>query len=226
MKKVLYILIVFLLVFIVYGCAYETDAVRFEKEYETHNGKTFSDNLKYLEVDIGDENPIVYATADEIVELLESGTGVIYFGYPECPWCRNAVPVLLDAAEEVGVSKIYYMNMKEQRDELVVDENGNIIAKDTGTSDYKKLLTALDEVLDDYIIKDEEGNEYNTGEKRIYVPLVVFVKNGEIVGTHMDTVSSQTNPFVELTDEQEDELEQIYANLMIQSLDNVCDSSC
>ena len=226
MKKVLYVLIVFLLVFIVYGCAFEKDSVRFEKEYEGYNGKQISDNLKYMEVDIDDENPIVYATVDDIVELLKDGSGVIYFGYPECPWCRNAVPVLLDAAEEVGISKIYYMNMKDQRDELIVDDNGNIIAKDTGTADYKKLLTVLDEILDDYIIKDKDGNEYNTGEKRIYVPLVVFVKNGEIVGTHIDTVPSQTNPFVKLNDEQEDELEKIYAHLMMKTIDSVCDSSC
>ena len=45
---------------------------------------------------------------EEIFDILD-GTGIIYFGFPECPWCRNAVPVLLDAAEEVGIEKIYYI---------------------------------------------------------------------------------------------------------------------
>ena len=45
-----------------------------------------------------------------------NSSGVIYFGFPECPWCRNAVSVLLDAASETGIDKIYYMNNRDDRD--------------------------------------------------------------------------------------------------------------
>ena len=83
-----------------------TDAMKFKKEYESLNGQINSSNKKYMDVEISVKNPIQYASYEEIVNLLKSGTGVIYFGFPECPWCRNAVPVLLEAAKELNINKI------------------------------------------------------------------------------------------------------------------------
>lgn len=226
MRKVLYVFVTILLVFLVYGCAFKSDAVRFKKEYESYNGKSINDSLKYPTVDIDKDNPMYYATADEILKVLEDGSGVIYFGYADCPWCRSAVPALLSAAKETSLSKIYYMNVKDERDLLSVDKNGNVVAEKTGTTGYRKLLEALDSILDDYIIEDSDGNSVNTNEKRIYVPLVVFVKDGKIVGHHLDTISSQVNPFDGLNEDEFEQLEKIYTDYIYKVITNVCDEKC
>ena len=158
--------------------------------------------------------------------MLDEGTGAVYFGYPNCPWCRSAVPVLIEAADEVGLETIYYLNVKDERDEIKVKEDGTLEVVKEGTEGYKKLLKRLDSVLLDYTLTDIHGNEVSANEKRIYVPLVVFIKDGEIVGYHLDTVASQKNPFEPLNEEQKNELMDTYINLMHKVVSNVCDSNC
>ena len=90
-------------------------------------------------MEIDENNPFVYIEVDEVIEKLKKGTSVIYFGFPECPWCRNLVPVLVDAANELGVDKIYYYNAVKIRDTKELDENGNIITTNKGIKEYQYL---------------------------------------------------------------------------------------
>ena len=227
MKKILkylFMLIVLVLgVFLIYTFTtkdQDTDAVRFKEEYEKYNGtKTKSDKV-YPQVSIGKKNPVIYADYKKLFEVLEKGTGVIYFGFPQCPWCRNAVPILLDSVSDYDLS-IYYMNMLDKRDTLELDENNNVVTVKEATYDYKKLLSILDNYLMDYTLEDKDGNEIYTGEKRVYVPIVIFVKNGEIIVDHTDTVESQTDPYIILTSEQKQELKSIYTSYIDQIF--VCD---
>ena len=103
-----------------------------------------------------------------------------------------------------------------------LDNDGNIVTEVEGAKGYTDLLNALDTILDDYVISDEDGNEVKTGEKRIYVPLVVFVRDGEIVDYHADTVSSQTDPYVALTNEEKNELINIYKEKINKITSNTC----
>lgn len=227
MKKIVYILLVIVEVFLITGCGKETDALKFKKEYEDLNGKTIENTkYKYPSIEISKNNKVKYSNYDEVLEVLKDGTGVIYLGYPTCPWCRNAVPVLLEAANEVGIEDIYYINMKEERDEIKVKEDGTLEVVKEGTEGYKKLLKRLDLILDDYTLKDINGNTVSANEKRIYVPLVIFVRDGEIVAYHIDTVESQTDPFKLLNEDQTNELMDIYINYMHKVLNDVCDSKC
>lgn len=225
-KTFLWILVAFLFITVTGCTSKNSDAIKFKKEYESLNGKKgYGDNVN-PEVKIDKKNAIKYADADEIIDILDNGTGIIYFGYPECPWCRNAIPVLLEAASELNVENVYYMNLKDERDTIEVLEDGTLKTTKEGTEGYKKLLTRLDAVLNEYVLEDLNGNEVKTGEKRIYVPLVVFVREGKVVGIHSDTVSSQTNPYVTLNTEQKNELLDIYIDLIHKVLNDVCDSSC
>ena len=227
MKKVLYVLLVVLCLLVVSGCGRETDAEKFKKEYESLNGKTIENTkYKYPSVEIVRNNAIKYSDADEILDVLTDGSGVIFLGYPSCPWCRNAIPVLLEAANEVGIESVYYMNMKDERDEIKVAEDGSLEIVKEGTKGYKKLLERLDSILDEYTLEDIHGNIISANEKRIYVPIVIFVRDGEIVAYHVDTVESQTNPLEELNEEQKNELMDIYISYMHKVVNNVCDSSC
>lgn len=226
MKKVL-ISVLIVIVVLLTGCNKETDALKFKKEYESLNGVEIDGtNYKYPSVEILKDNAVKYVTSEELLEVLDEGTGAVYFGYPNCPWCRSAVPVLIEAANEVGIDNIYYLNVKDERDEIKVKEDGTLEVVKEGTTGYKKLLKRLDSVLEEYTLTDIHGKEVSANEKRIYVPLVVFIKEGEIVGYHLDTVSTQKNPFEPLNEEQTNELMDIYINLMHKVVSNVCDSNC
>lgn len=202
----------------------ETDALKFKEEYESLNEKKSSSGRVYPSIEIDENNQIKYSTVSEIKEVVDSGTGIIYLGYPACPWCRNAVPVLLHAASDAGVDNIYYIDMSNERDKYVV-EDGELVLEEEGTEEYQTLLDIFDEYLDDYII-EVDGKEYDTLEKRIYVPIVFFVKEGDIVGVHMDTVKSQKNPYEFLDDEQYEELYNIYSGYIHDMLGDLCDERC
>lgn len=199
----------------------DVDATKFRNEYESLNAEN------YLELNIDKNNPIEYADYDKLLEVIENGTGIIYLGFPECPWCRNALPVLFDAAKENAVEVIYYMNILNERDSYVVEDGKLIYATDDegnekkGTEGYFKLLEALDEHLSDYVILYED-EEYEVGEKRIYAPSVIFVRDGEVLGIHVSTVESQENPKEGLTAEQYDELYSIYEDYILETQNGTC----
>ena len=146
-------------------------------------------------------NYFVYRDRKEIIKILENGTGVVYLGFPECPLCQAYVPMLNEVADIEGLEKIYYYNILEAR-------------KDN-TEDYQKMV----EILSDYLQYDYEGN------KRIYVPAIIFVSKGEIVGfddeTSYDTHGFD-NPEDYWTDEEVSDLKKKLTNYMSEVLDNRC----
>lgn len=198
----------------------DVDSVKFKKEYEALNENG-------IELNIDKNNPIEYANYDKILEIIENGTGIIYLGFPGCPWCRNALPVLFDVAKENEVDTIYYMNILNERDLFVVEDGKLVYAKDEegnekkGTKGYHQLLEALDEHLNDYTVLFE-GKEYETGEKRIYAPSIIFVRDGKVLGVHVSTVTSDEDPKTPLTDEQYDELFGIYEDYILEVKDGTC----
>ena len=200
----------------------QTDAIKFKDEYESIN-----ENEGTIQLEIDEENPIVYADYDKLLEIISNGTGIIYLGFPMCPWCRNALPVLFDAAKENDVETIYYMNILNERDSYVVEDDELVYAKDEegnekkGTEGYFKLLKALDKHLSDYVISFE-GEEYEVGEKRIYAPTVIFVRDGKVLGLHVSTVESQENPKEPLTKKQYNELYGIYEDYILEVKSGTC----
>lgn len=197
-----------------------TDNIKFKEEYESLNGKLNDKNKEYVRVDIDEDNHMKYASFNEIVNILESGTGIIYFGFPECPWCRNAVPVLIDAANELGIDEINYFNALDMRDTRTLDDEGNIVVEKESTKEYQKLVELMYDELPVY-----EGLNDDT-IKRIYFPTVVFVKDGEIVGLHVSTLDSQEDPYVKLSDDEYNELKQIYMDGINDAYDILCDEAC
>lgn len=224
-KKVYLFIILVIMVFSLSGCfkERENDALKFKEEYEKFNGEKSSSGKVYPEVLVDENNIIEYISMNRAEEIVDDGTGVIYFGYASCPWCRNAISVLLKAAENTDIDKIYYVDMEDARDIKKIGDNGEIITTKEASDGYYDLVDELDDILLDYTIKDKNGNEVNTGDKRIYVPLVVFVVDGEIVNYHLDTVSSQTDPYIPLNEEEQIELFNIYSDGIHDVLGDICD---
>lgn len=186
MKKKILLVIPILLTLILVGCKKEeTDAEKFAKEYTK----------------VTEYNYFLYRESDEIVKILENGTGVVYLGFPECKWCQAYVPILNEVADIEGLEKIYYYDILE--------------ARKNNTSDYQKMV----EILGDYLQYDDEGN------KRIYVPAVIFVSKGEIVGFD-DETSLDTKGFEEpedyWTEEEISDLKLKLTDSMTKILDNKC----
>lgn len=192
-----------------------SDGERFKQEYEELNDS-------HLEVNIDSDNMIKYIGLEEAIDIIKNDTGVIYFGYPSCPWCRNAVPVLLDAASSTSLDTIYYVNAYNIRDVKEIDDDGNIVTTNEGDRLYDDLLEVLDDILDPYTIIDDNGEVIDLGEKRLYVPMVLFVKDGEVVSYHLSTVDSQEDPSISLNDSQRDELYNIY----LDGINNVVGGIC
>lgn len=209
----------------------DKDALKFKTEYQELNGTTSKSGSKYLELDIDKDNPIKYISAKEALEVLKSDSAIIYAGAPWCPWCRNAVPVILELAKKKKVDTIYYLELDDIKSNFEI-EDGELKKTVDGTDDYYELLDALGDRLDDYILKDSDGKEYDTKEKRIYMPYLISVRNGRIVGDKIGTVSLNENQtsYDLLTDEQRKELLDIYGELFDVALGNdsgVCEEdSC
>ena len=220
------ILVLLFLTFLLTGCFNEkkvekkTDEMKFKEEYESLNGKKDKKGNDYVEISIPDDNKMVYATYDEIIDVIKNKNGVIYFGFPECPWCRTSVPILIDAINELGIDKIYYFNALDMRDETKLDENGNVVVVKEGTDEYKELL----ELLKDYISEYKDLNDPTI--KRIYFPTVIFVKDGKVIGSHVGTLDSQEDPHKVLSKKEKQELKDIYLKLINQVYEVVCDDAC
>ena len=169
--------------------------------------KTVSDMEKFSAEyhEVAKNNVFVYRNIDEIINILEHGTGVVYLGFPECPWCAAYVPYLNEVAKDNDVEKVYYYNILNDRK----DNNDN----------YKKLV----EILKDHLRYDEEGN------KRIYAPSVIAVKDGEIVGfddeTAADTKGYET-PKEYWENEDLGGLKTKLAKMFEDTKTNICTSDC
>jgi len=155
MKKKIIIALVLVLIFglgiffgvKVYKNANMTDAEKFAKEY----------------TEVSKDNVFVYRDIDEIIQIMEEGTGIVYLGFPECPWCQAYVKYLDEVAKEMEIEEIYYYNILEDREE--------------NTEEYQKIV----ELLETRLQKDDEGNP------RVFVPNVSFHAKGELVGNNCET---------------------------------------
>ncbi len=206
MKKLIVLMI---LLALLTGCQTtgSADAAKFKEEYEAENGQDNGNGKTYTTMTIAADNPIVYATGADVLTTLTEGSGIILFGFPQCPWCRLIIPVLLEMAAENNVDKILYYNNKDQRDTKTLDASGQIVTEQTGTDEYYQILTALGDYASVYAGLNDDS------VKRLYFPTVVFVSAGTIVGLHVSAVDSVTDPYQPLTDQQHDELLAVYQNL-------------
>ena len=187
MKKTIFSLLVIGLVLLsVAGCGKEkaennADALKFKEEYESLNDTIReSDGAKYNNVAIDKNNPIKYVTVDEAIDLLDSEKAIIYVGANWCPWCRNMLEPMLDVSKDLNIDTIYYLELDDDKSNYEI-QNKELKQINKGSESYYELLEKLKDYLSDYELTDSEGKTYSTGEKRIYMPFFITIKNGGIV---------------------------------------------
>lgn len=180
------------------------DERHFKIEYEKYNDEKDSSGKKYISVNIKDDNNIEYLTGKETVEFMKKETGIIYFGFPQCSWCRSAIEVLIDAAEEMGIDKIYYYNGYGDRDEKYIDTDGEVITVHKGSDEYYQILKLLGDKAQVYEGLNDESL------KRLYFPTVLFIKDGKVVDMHVSTVESNKKENKKLSEKEYKKLKKIY----------------
>ncbi|MBR2067601.1 MAG: hypothetical protein IJ875_05015 [Solobacterium sp.] len=126
----------------------------------------------------------------------EGGSGLVYMGYDTCDWCNRAFPELNAVLQEYNFTT-YYVNSHSEHFVYT-------------SSDVDEMFKALEPVL------NEDGN--------LYVPLVLGVKNGEIVGFHSALVEDYhatdiKDPNDQMSDAQKEELRNIYKEIIEKTID-------
>lgn len=207
------------------------DEKRFKEEYESLNGTIReTTGVEVSTIDIMEDNNVKYLSDEEVVDLLESGTGVLYMGFKECPWCRCAVPVLLDAASNLGISNVYYLDVTDIKSKISLDANDKVNITKKGTDAYYKIMELLDDYLTEYELKGSNGKMIPTGEKRIYSPTVLTVKDGVVLGFHVGTVDGhdkdENGSLPNMTKEQTDDLYLIYEEMITKISETSCSGNC
>ena len=200
------------------------DEKKFKKEYESINGTSRNNGETIKKIEVSEKNKMEYTTLSDVNKILEDGSGIIYFGYAADSASRNIVPVLLDVVKEQKVEKVYYVNVRPDdklendiRDTYELNDKNKAKQVKEGSPEYKELITLLANELNDYILTTEKGKKVNTGEKRLITPTVVVVKDGEIIGFHEGTVSSnkeENGKFEDLTKDEEKELKNMYQKMI------------
>lgn len=182
MKKILFVLIILLNIFLI-GCTKDNEKKAFEEDYA------------YMK---GQEHVYVKGTYDEVVNAftVNQGVNVILFAFDpdfyECPYCMAVVPIINEIALEESINKIIYLDIYEMRM--------------NNTAQYQLLLGYLDSKVDDLIVRDNV--------KKLIVPDLYVVKDGEILGHHIATIKDENGNFIkDLTEAQTNELKGIYRQL-------------
>lgn len=165
-----------------------TEQVTITNSVELAAVKSTLSGYKWVGDEIGDFEE---TSLKETIRLFdEKGSAVVYYGYVGCPWCERALPELNKVALKTGI-KIYYV--------------------DASVSPTSEDYQSLTENLGDAISTNEE-----TGEKEMYVPFVVGIKNGEVVGSHTALIDGFEikDDSSQLSDSQKQELQEIYMGII------------
>ena len=143
-----------------------------------------------------EEPPFLEITPDECMRFFdEGGTGLLYFGRSNCPYCQRAVPELDVVLNEYGLS-VYYVDVDLSK--LTYEK-------------YEELLPYLDAAL----------AVSESGEKNFLIPDIIAVKEGKIIGNHISLVDDFefSSGDAQLTDAQKETLRGIYRDLIVSLAD-------
>lgn len=179
MRKV--VILVLILIFFMSGCSIKkaeevTDAEIFASEYAISKNNVFK-----------------YANVDEVISLLEEGTGIIFFGNSDQECCSSFVKLFSDLVDKEGIEEVYYYNPT--------------VIQDDYTDEYVELIN----LLGDNLTITDEGDSYLT------IPSVYFIRDGNIIG-YNDNASLIMNVEDEKLDEFMQDLENDYLELITKYL--------
>ena len=143
------------------------------------------------EYSVSKDNPFKYVGIDEILEIFESGTGVVFFGNSDDEFSRETVRLFTEAIEDSEVKNIdvYYYDP--------------VVIRDNKDYKYNELLA----LLEGYLNK-------NNDEDYLYLPDIYFVKEGKIIGHDNESAFVATSNEEYSIDEIKNKLFNKYVKLL------------
>ena len=122
-------------------------------------------------------------TLKESLDHLDE-TVILFYSFTDCPYCLEARPILEEVTKGSDIP-IYYVDVKREE-------------RDSGNADYETLFNHFKDAL------NKEGYD------KIYMPCVIFLKEGELVGLHIGTVDGHDPSVAKMDEDQSIELKNIY----------------
>lgn len=138
--------------------------------------------LSDLYEDLPEDNNFELIQKDDLKTFIEHGTGILYFSFPECPWCQAYAPMLNEVLED-NEATAYYYNIHTDKDE--------------DREFYDEIVQLL--IQHDYSNKEDLILYDNDGKGLIYMPMTLFIDNGEIKNWNGD---SNTNDSDEISPDE------------------------
>lgn len=143
-------------------------------------------------VDVQKKN-FVDMDMEQALQFLENKeTGILYFGYDECPWCQQASPILNEISIEKNQEINYIRIVNAAHERLYTDEQNE----------------RLSLLISNYMTPDDQGTF------QLYVPLVLSVKDGKIMNGYIGTFENHNANTREMTEEEKEQLKSIYEKLI------------
>ncbi len=130
----------------------------------------------------------------ELINLITNSTSVVTLINDKTD--INSVVPLLNSINTK--EKIYVYNIKNDEEILDVNESGEVYTKQKGSAFYETLLNTLGSFTENYHIKKEDGSVVETDKRKIYAPMVLFIKNGTIMLSHYLNEETTTEELIEI----------------------------
>jgi len=131
-------------------------------------------NLNSEYTQLPEENAFYYMEKDGVETLLLHGTGILFFGFPECPWCQAYLPQLNEVLLANDAKAAYY--------NIYTDKTEDRTFYDTIAKDIESINDTGTPII-----------QYNNdGKQVIYMPLVLFIQNGRIVSYNNETCTEDS----------------------------------
>lgn len=199
MTRFLRILIIFAL--LISGCGSKEEEVTSKtitNSVEVENVPADLSHYTFLEGELADYVEIPMSSVATLIK--GGGSALIYFGYNTCDWCNRALPEL---------------------NKVLLDYDFTTYYVDAHSEHYSFTKEDIDELYD--VIYDTLYTD-SSGEKGLFVPHVLGIKNGEIVGYHTSLVDSYhpkdiSDPNDQMTEDEKKELQEIYRDIINKTVD-------
>ena len=180
MKKYLTAILIMLMLV---GCNVQTEA-------PTVDNKQNACDMECERVERGSTKDLIQdmvpvLSLEEAVEYLDK-TCVLFFSFESCPWCYDALPVMLDEFK-IHKAPLYYVDLKKEE-------------RSEDNPSYVKLLEKVKSEVDG----------------KVFVPFALFLNEGNIVGSHTGTTNDHVivdGNLPAISDKQKLELGETYEKL-------------
>lgn len=139
--------------------------------------------------DASEDHQFVQSDMQSILDMIQQKkSGIVYFGFPMCPWCQEALPIINEVAKDMKQHIYYVQTRDDQKKQLYTD----------------KQKTQMMKLANAYLDTDEDGH------KQFFVPFVVVFKAGHVVAGHVGTVPGYDTSKRKMNADEKQQLKSIY----------------